>query len=430
MHPARNLSATFLLLLILLLQFVGPSVQAAEEDVPWRMMRSSDLPDEVRRWIVAKQHQKGVSLLPAGKARYLLISWGNRPTGGYEMHVSSVERLPDWGLRVTVRLTKPNANEFVTQVITNPHLVLELPKEPVPVLVEFQGAPWFDHWGPQTEEDESIMLDVKTQPDGSLPNPAVVRGKIRTEQHAMRLTLAQGDRPLFDQVVSFKEETSAGLEFEVVFPYLQPEDEMGTITAEVSDASLRKSVGVKFSQSSSRLPDVDGHWAEVYIRQGVWSRYIDGYPDGFFYPDRYVSRAEFLKMLVTARTAEVLSRPSAADWEPPFADMRRHWAAAFLEQALRNGWILGEEEGEAFRPDDPITREEMARWISRYAALDEHTEYVAPFADMESIATEFRGWVNAALEAGLLKGYEDNTFRPQHFLSRAEAAAVLGRLTT
>ncbi|MFC4600819.1 S-layer homology domain-containing protein [Cohnella hongkongensis] len=53
-------------------------------------------------------------------------------------------------------------------------------------------------------------------------------------------------------------------------------------------------------QPDVRLNDIAGHWAEAGIRQAVEKGNVAGYPDGSFRPNRTVTRAEFVVMLMGA----------------------------------------------------------------------------------------------------------------------------------
>ena len=48
------------------------------------------------------------------------------------------------------------------------------------------------------------------------------------------------------------------------------------------------------------LSDISGHWAETNITTLVDAKVINGYPDGTFRPDGTISKAEFIKLLMSA----------------------------------------------------------------------------------------------------------------------------------
>ena len=50
-------------------------------------------------------------------------------------------------------------------------------------------------------------------------------------------------------------------------------------------------------QGEDIFPDIDGHWAQDYINQAAENGFIEGYPDGTFGPDKYITRAEAVTLV-------------------------------------------------------------------------------------------------------------------------------------
>jgi len=82
----------------------------------------------------------------------------------------------------------------------------------------------------------------------------------------------------------------------------------------------------------------------------------------------------------------------------------------------------------SFRPADSITRAEVAELLARAGKLNGQAPYTQTFSDVSP-----GHWAYATIEratrAGLIEGYPDQTFRPEALVSRAEACALLLRLT-
>ena len=111
--------------------------------------------------------------------------------------------------------------------------------------------------------------------------------------------------------------------------------------------------------------------------------------------------------------------------ERVFADTKSHWAKGYIAAAVAKG-IADGYDSTTFGPDDVITREQMAVMVARAANL------VAPgnrisFADGDKISPGAVDRVAAAVEKGIIRGYPDNTFRPQGSASRAEAVTIITR---
>ena len=148
---------------------------------------------------------------------------------------------------------------------------------------------------------------------------------------------------------------------------------------------------------------------------------------GRFEPDRGVTRAEFTAML--ARLLDLPDDPGL----PAFADVPDGaWHAPAIRAARAAGIALGGSGGR-FRPNDAITREEMAVMLVR-AAMHASPEAAAPgtagtaYADDGRISAWARDAVNRVTALGLMRGLPDGRFHPNGAASRAEAARALHRL--
>ncbi|MGB4171911.1 MAG: S-layer homology domain-containing protein [bacterium] len=98
------------------------------------------------------------------------------------------------------------------------------------------------------------------------------------------------------------------------------------------------------------------------------------------------------------------------------------WYSAEVAAASKTGIISGYGDG-TFRPNNKITRQELAVLIAGLLGLQEAFE--DQFSDQQAIAPWAREAVEAVAAAGILVGYPDGTFRPAAFLTRAEALAVI-----
>ncbi len=164
------------------------------------------------------------------------------------------------------------------------------------------------------------------------------------------------------------------------------------------------------------LADIDGHWAEIPIKKLIALGAINGYPDGTFQPDNPVTRAEFVSILVKAFELK-------SQYRQYFADTHEHWAAEAIATATCFDIVKGYGDNR-FGPDEHITREQMAIMIvkaARMAPAGETTE----FSDDSSISGWAKGFLAAAAKNGIIKGYPDNTVRPQGEASRAEAVTAI-----
>ncbi|MDD4548889.1 MAG: S-layer homology domain-containing protein [Syntrophomonadaceae bacterium] len=164
------------------------------------------------------------------------------------------------------------------------------------------------------------------------------------------------------------------------------------------------------------LTDIAGHWAEANIKNLVALEAIAGYPDKTFKPDNTITRAEFAKVLVEAFELETAGGKV-------FNDTANHWAKDYIAVAAANGIVNGYSDTQ-FGPDDLITREQMAVMIVKAAKLTAATDETA-FADNAKISAWAKGAVATATQNNIIKGYPDNTVKPQGSATRAEAVTVI-----
>ncbi|QNK56517.1 S-layer homology domain-containing protein [Paenibacillus sp. PAMC21692] len=110
---------------------------------------------------------------------------------------------------------------------------------------------------------------------------------------------------------------------------------------------------------------------------------------------------------------------------PEWQDIAGHWAADAIRLAAKHNIVNGYEDG-TFRPEHKVTRQQFAVMLARALELPESGAAV-PFADDGQLPEWARSGVYSAVEAGLLKGYEDGTYRGAREISRAEMAVMLVR---
>lgn len=124
---------------------------------------------------------------------------------------------------------------------------------------------------------------------------------------------------------------------------------------------LDEEVRSEYYRESSTFPDVEeGAWYEVPVATLQAMGIIKGDEGtGACRPNDPITRAEFAAM--AGRFDDDGEWP---DMEP-FSDMDGHWAERIVLVAAVNGWILGDEGSDRFRPDDPITRAETIAITNR-----------------------------------------------------------------
>jgi len=166
--------------------------------------------------------------------------------------------------------------------------------------------------------------------------------------------------------------------------------------------------------------DTFGHWAEEDISTLKNEGIVSGVSESRFAPDKNISRAEFLALLVRDTGLE----QKAYGNEIPDVDKDK-WYADVVKTACEIGII---KIGENFRPDAAITREEMCSLLIAFyeyqnkavTALEE-----LKFTDMDKIGDKES--VKKAVSLGLMIGRDDGSFGAEDNATRAEASSVIAR---
>lgn len=168
--------------------------------------------------------------------------------------------------------------------------------------------------------------------------------------------------------------------------------------------------------------DISGvEWAREAILSLTEKGIINGVEPGRFDPDAPITRAEFAKLTACAGKLEL--------YEKVFADVSRDdWFCKYVGACSESGIMLGMEDG-TMAPDRYITRQDAAVMIKRLAdRMHPLPEAAYSFADGARIAGYAAEAVGCLADTGIMKGYEDNTFRPEGSITRAESAVILYRL--
>ncbi|MED1882652.1 chitobiase/beta-hexosaminidase C-terminal domain-containing protein, partial [Brevibacillus borstelensis] len=177
------------------------------------------------------------------------------------------------------------------------------------------------------------------------------------------------------------------------------------------------------SEPAIEFSDIAGHWAKNYILRAVEKGFVSGYPDGTFKPNNPVTRAEFTVMLAGA--LKLKSEGTALT----FADNEQigEWAKQAVAQAVEARIIDGYDDG-SFRPNNRITRAEMAAMIARSLTLQTNPGMSTGFADDEVIPQWAKGAVEAICKLGIVDGRGGNRFVANEIATRAEATVILLRM--
>ncbi|OKP93399.1 S-layer homology domain-containing protein [Paenibacillus sp. P32E] len=106
-------------------------------------------------------------------------------------------------------------------------------------------------------------------------------------------------------------------------------------------------------------------------------------------------------------------------------DVAGHWAAASIQQALSMGMVKGYLDG-TFRPNHSVTRAEFAVMLMN-VLKPQGAGARLTFTDTATIGPWAQSAIAQAVQAGIITGYEDGGFRPNAEITRAEMAVILAK---
>jgi len=163
-------------------------------------------------------------------------------------------------------------------------------------------------------------------------------------------------------------------------------------------------------------------WAEEALYALTQIGVIAGYENGEFRPQNKITRAEFVKIIVSCFFKE------AVTIDCPFKDVDEDkWYAPYIKTALANGIISGVSETE-FCPEKYITRQDMAVVLYNTAyAIDFDMDRIdkAGISDENTISDYAKNAVFALKNIAVINGYEDGSFKPLNNANRAETVQMI-----
>lgn len=159
-------------------------------------------------------------------------------------------------------------------------------------------------------------------------------------------------------------------------------------------------------------------WAADCIEELAELNIVCGKAAGVFAPNDYVTREEFVKMVVLAFNI------NSSSGEADFTDVNDgDWYKEYIDRVVGAGIIQGMGDGR-FGVGENITRQDIAVILNNVLS-DKVTERAYAFEDSAEISDYAKDAVNAMRYLSIISGYEDNTFRPRNNATRAEAAKLL-----
>ncbi|KAB8137446.1 hydrolase Nlp/P60 [Gracilibacillus oryzae] len=179
------------------------------------------------------------------------------------------------------------------------------------------------------------------------------------------------------------------------------------------EVSALPAAQIATSEIFSDLPA--NHWAKDEIESLYKQNIINGINENTFGVNDQITRAEAVALLMRSVGFET---SLTAD----FSDITGHWAEAEIATAQKKGY-LDYITNQTFNTDESITREEAAVLISNIFGL-QYTSGAPAFTDVPATHPSFDA-ITALREHKIVAGFQDESYRPDKKLTRAEFALTL-----
>lgn len=165
----------------------------------------------------------------------------------------------------------------------------------------------------------------------------------------------------------------------------------------------------------------DTHWAKPFIDSAAARGLVAGDGSGCFYPEREMTRAEFVTLLWNSAGRP---QPTAA---PNMVDVAENdWFYTAVAWGVESGCVRG-TGANSFSPNACITREQAMTMLHRYAGSPQGGGSLEVFADGGTVSPFAREAMCWAVERGVLTGTGEGLLAPQQNAARAQVVTMLMR---
>jgi len=160
---------------------------------------------------------------------------------------------------------------------------------------------------------------------------------------------------------------------------------------------------------------------------GEHAPFLKGYPGGLFKPENNITRAE--AAVIFAKLLGADENSAGKNSSITFKDLKdSHWAAWAIKYVTEQNLFGGYPDG-TFMPDKSITRAEFAtvtyKFLEKLGKIEQGTDVKTQLKDIEGHWAQ--KYIETLVAKGYIKGYPDETFRPQASIKRAESVALINR---
>lgn len=273
-----------------------------------------------------------------------------------------------------------------------------------PVVKDAQGNAVTDQFDVELI-DGTLIINRATVTVTVDENQRKVIGNEDPELTATITGLAEGDE---ESLISYTLTREAG-------------ENVGTYDITASGEDVQGNYNVIYVNGTFRITA-----GELTLNNKDHMRYMQGYPDGTFMPEKNMTRAEvavmFCRLLNNSMSID-------SDAQSPFSDVKEgDWYYEEVCFMAENGILKGYPDG-TFGPWEPITRAEFATICTRFdvARQTEATVLANEFPDVTK-RDWFYDYVMTAAGNGWVGGFPDGNFKPNDFITRSQVVTVVNRV--
>lgn len=187
------------------------------------------------------------------------------------------------------------------------------------------------------------------------------------------------------------------------------------------------SVNLNANAQPKEFTDVSGHPLEDDINFANSWGLLEGSADKKFSPDSPMTRGMIITCLAKLAGVDASSYKSSNFSDIPLRSELR----PYTEWAYKKGIAMGHGNW-TFKPDEPVTREQMALFITKFAekagvSIPTTLGESGPYNDHESISEWASEAVYAIRPSGIMREGDDSLFNPRRAVTKAEGASMLAR---
>lgn len=274
------------------------------------------------------------------------------------------------------------------------------------------GLTWDEYI--QTEEGEGLLKQIKmTSPISYLLEDA---DKVNTAEHwYVRYGMYDRDSSWAVETVLYYSLLECDAIEDVNFEFAWLKGHSGNYDVQEAYNWLASELGFKDVAAND--------WFEDDVKTVVEKGLMDGTGNNMFEPSATASRAMVVTVLYRMAGSPEVSTKTG------FTDLKDDWYKDAVAWATAEGITKGTSET-TFEPNKPVSRQELATFLYRFAGAEKVKTDLSGFTDAKDIdvwAKEAMAW---AYSEGLITGKTDTTLAPTVESNRAELATILARYTS